>query len=133
MPILKIMLSLWNSATVCPPLFIYVVSLLSCSTFFAATLKFKTSSFISVKFHNTIIYCIFELAKSIRDFTEINKIVLSGGSFQNAYILEKTEQLLRQNDFSVYSHKKVPTNDAGIALGQLVIAAKRKQLKLNKN
>ena len=91
-----------------------------------------SNSIISVKFHNTIIHCINEIAIKIRNNKKINKVVLSGGSFQNAYILEKTEQLLEQNGFNVYSHNKVPTNDAGIALGQLIIAAKQKQLNNNK-
>jgi hydrogenase maturation protein HypF len=85
----------------------------------------KTNAYISTKFHNTIIYCIFAIAKEIRAKKGINKVVLSGGSFQNAYILEKTEQILEKNRFEVYAHQNIPTNDAGIALGQLVIAAKR--------
>jgi hydrogenase maturation protein HypF len=95
--------------------------------------KNKTKSLIASKFHNTIINCIFALSNKIRKERKINKVALSGGSFQNAYILEKIEQLLEQNGFEVYAHKKVPTNDAGIALGQLAIAAKRREIeKVNK-
>ncbi len=83
---------------------------------------------ISAKFHNTVIYCIFAVAERIRAQKNINKVVLSGGSFQNAYVLGKVEILLEQNGFEVFSHKKTPANDAGIALGQLAIAAKRRQL-----
>jgi hydrogenase maturation protein HypF len=85
----------------------------------------KSTGLISAKFHNTVINCIFAVAERVRALRNINKVVLSGGSFQNVYILEKTEQLLEKNGFEVYSHRKIPTNDAGIALGQLVIAAKR--------
>jgi hydrogenase maturation protein HypF len=88
-----------------------------------------SSSEISAKFHNTFIYCIFVISEKIRRARNINKIVLSGGTFQNAYILEKLEQLLEENDFEVYSHKRLPSNDAGIALGQLAIAAKRRELR----
>ncbi len=87
---------------------------------------------IASKFHNTIINCIFAVAKKIREERKLNKVVMSGGSFQNAYILKKTEQLLERNGFEVYAHKKVPTNDAGIALGQLAIAAKRREIEKNK-
>lgn len=93
----------------------------------------KTKALIASKFHNTIINCIFAIAEKIREERKINKVALSGGSFQNAYILEKIEQLLEQNGFEVYAHKKVPTNDAGIALGQLAIAAKRREIEKSKN
>ncbi len=84
-------------------------------------------SIIAVKFHNTIINCIFTIARKIREERNVDIVVMSGGSFQNAYILEKAEQLLEKNGFTVYAHEKVPTNDAGIALGQLAIAAKRRE------
>jgi hydrogenase maturation protein HypF len=54
--------------------------------------------------------------------------VLSGGVFQNKYLLEGTTALLLGNNFEVYSHAMVPTNDGGIALGQLAIASKRREL-----
>ena len=54
----------------------------------------------------------------------VKKVALSGGLFQNKYILERTENLLERNNFLVLSHKKAPTNDGGISLGQLAIASK---------
>jgi hydrogenase maturation protein HypF len=92
----------------------------------------KSQGLIAAKFHNTVIYCIFAVAERIRTLRKINKVVLSGGSFQNAYVLGKVEILLEQNGFEVFSHKKTPANDAGIALGQLAIAAKRRDLLLTK-
>lgn len=82
------------------------------------------SSIISTKFHNTIISVILKTVKETSKQHQLNKVVLSGGTFQNKYLLEKTENILTENNFEVYSHSKVPTNDGGIALGQLVIAAK---------
>jgi len=82
------------------------------------------SSEISAKFHNTIVSVIIKVVEAIRRQHNINKIVLSGGTFQNKYLLEKVENLLMSNNFEVFSHRKIPTNDGGIALGQLVIAAK---------
>ena len=86
-------------------------------------------SIIATKFHNTIIKVIFAGAKEIRIRENINKIVLSGGTFQNRFILEKVENLLKANGFDVFSNNKIPSNDGGIALGQLAIAAKRRKLK----
>lgn len=79
---------------------------------------------ISTKFHNTVIFAIYEVCKEIRIRYNLNKVVLSGGTFQNKYLLENIENLLKKNDFEVFSHRKVPTNDAGIALGQMILAAK---------
>jgi hydrogenase maturation protein HypF len=83
---------------------------------------------ISTKFHNTVISVIFESVKTIRQIEGINKVVLSGGVFQNKYLLEGTTAILLANKFEVYSHATVPTNDGGIALGQLAIASKRREL-----
>jgi len=83
---------------------------------------------ISARFHNSIIQIIIKQAKRIRNHHNINKVVLSGGCFQNAYILSKLEKLLAKEDFQVYTHSVVPANDSCIALGQMVIAAKRRTL-----
>jgi hydrogenase maturation protein HypF len=80
-------------------------------------------SIISAKFHNTIIQSVFETAIKIRKDSAIKKIVLSGGTFQNKYLLERLETLLNNKGFDVYTHSKIPTNDAGIALGQMIVAA----------
>lgn len=85
-------------------------------------------SIISAKFHNTIIYVILEVVKKIRSAYNFYKVVLSGGTFQNRYLLENAERILTESNFEVFSHSKVPTNDGGIALGQLAIAAKRREL-----
>jgi hydrogenase maturation protein HypF len=84
---------------------------------------------IATKLHNTIILIIFDIVSAIRLREGINKVVMSGGVFQNKYLLEGTTELLQKNDFEVYSHASVPTNDGGIALGQLAVASKRRELK----
>jgi len=86
-------------------------------------------SVISTKFHNTIILAIFETVNKIRRSEGISKVVLSGGVFQNKYLLEQTTAILEKNNFEVYSHAIVPTNDGGIALGQLAVASKRREIK----
>ncbi len=86
------------------------------------------SAIISAKFHNTIILAIFETVTAIRQKDGIRKVVLSGGVFQNKYLLEGTIDILQKNNFEVYSHATIPTNDGGIALGQLAVASKRREL-----
>jgi hydrogenase maturation protein HypF len=78
---------------------------------------------ISAGFHNTVAQFIGETCKVIKEKTGLDKVVLSGGVFQNRLLLLKTTDLLRETGFTVYSHQRVPTNDGGISLGQSVIAA----------
>ena len=72
-------------------------------------------SIISAKFHNTMAEVILGVAK----ISEIKKVVLSGGCFQNALLTERTINLLRKNNYQVYWHQRIPPNDGGIALGQI--------------
>jgi len=83
---------------------------------------------ISAKFHNTISEAIVEGIKKIRKETGLGKVVLSGGTFQNRYLLERTENRLNELGFKIYCNCLIPCNDGGISLGQLVIAAKRRSL-----
>ncbi len=80
---------------------------------------------ISARFHTTISELIVQTSIHLRSSLGLNSVVLSGGLFQNRYILAQTELLLEQQGFSVYAHKRVPTNDGGISLGQLAAAAAR--------
>jgi hydrogenase maturation protein HypF len=49
-------------------------------------------------------------------------VCLTGGTFQNLFLLERAVAGLRSNGFEVFLHAKVPPNDGGISLGQAVIA-----------
>lgn len=90
--------------------------------------KGVNTGLISGKFHNTIVQVILEVAKKINQQTGIEKVVLSGGSFQNRILLKKAEDSLKDANFAVFSQSAIPSNDGGIALGQLAIAAKRREL-----
>jgi len=76
---------------------------------------------ISLKFHNTFVDVIMDIALLIRRETEINAVALSGGVFQNKYIIEKAYTELKKKDFDVFFNEKVPSNDGGISLGQAYI------------
>jgi hydrogenase maturation protein HypF len=79
-------------------------------------------SIISDKFHNTIVKFTKDICKQIRKDTEINEIALSGGVFQNSILLKNLINEFKNEGFIVYSNKLIPTNDSGVALGQIVIA-----------
>jgi hydrogenase maturation protein HypF len=87
-------------------------------------LPVQTISMISAKFHNTVAQVILEVASQVRTETSLNKVILSGGVFQNKYLLEKSLYLLTRNRFKVFTNRLVPPNDGGVSLGQLVIASK---------
>ena len=53
-------------------------------------------------------------------------VVLSGGVFQNRFLLHGVTALLKENGFTVYTHHRVSTNDEGICLGQLAIACTKR-------
>jgi len=81
---------------------------------------------IATKFHNSIISAIFDTVSGISRQYGIRKVVLSGGVFQNRYLVENLQKRLKESKFNVYMHAAVPPNDGGVALGQLVVAAKRR-------
>jgi len=85
-------------------------------------------SLIAAKFHNTIAQVILSVCRRMRNDTGLNQVVLSGGVFQNRYLLEKTSYLLSMNRFRVYTNHQVPPNDGGISLGQLVATAERRRI-----
>jgi hydrogenase maturation protein HypF len=84
-----------------------------------------TPGLIAAKFHNTVTEATMVTVRQMKADTGLNKVALSGGSFQNRYLLSGLELRLRKENFQVYSNLRVPSNDGGVALGQLVVAAKR--------
>ncbi|MBN2453012.1 MAG: carbamoyltransferase HypF [Candidatus Omnitrophica bacterium] len=80
---------------------------------------------ISAKFHNTVAHIITAVALLIRQRYGVNRVVLSGGVFQNHYLTGRSVSLLRKSDFSVYTNSGINTNDYGIPIGQVAIANAR--------
>jgi hydrogenase maturation protein HypF len=78
---------------------------------------------ISAKFHNALAESIVAVAKHAGQ----NRVVLSGGCFQNRYLTERAVRRLQAEGFRPYWHQRVPPNDGGIALGQVVAALRRKE------
>jgi hydrogenase maturation protein HypF len=78
---------------------------------------------IGTKFHRTLICLFADLCKVLRKDSGLNRVVLSGGCFQNAILLSGLILALSEEKFEVFAHEQVPTNDGGIALGQAVAAA----------
>jgi hydrogenase maturation protein HypF len=80
---------------------------------------------ISGKFHLGVARLILSVAQMIRERRKLNRVVLSGGVFQNTFLLEQVCRLLRKTRFEVFTHARVPSNDGGISLGQAAVANAR--------
>ena len=82
-------------------------------------------SVISAKFHNTLADIISKVSAMFRKKCCVNKVVLSGGVFQNRYLTKETIRVLTMEGFLVYINAKISTNDSGIPIGQIAIANAR--------
>ncbi|MBI5416753.1 carbamoyltransferase HypF [Candidatus Poribacteria bacterium] len=78
---------------------------------------------IAEKFHLTIVHIISSMCEILRNIYYINTIVLSGGVFQNQILVNWIYHELNKKKFDFYFNRKIPTNDAGIAIGQLWAAS----------
>jgi hydrogenase maturation protein HypF len=77
---------------------------------------------ISSRFHRTMAEVVVAGCEEIRDAGRANAVALSGGTFQNLLLMEQVVELLAGKGFAVYRHRRVPTNDGGLSLGQAVLA-----------
>jgi hydrogenase maturation protein HypF len=78
---------------------------------------------LAARFHNTLAETIVAVAERLGDRT----VALSGGCFQNRYLTERVVQRLTEAGYSPHWHQRVPPNDGGIALGQIMAAARAKE------
>ena len=81
---------------------------------------------IAARFHNGVARLTGDVCRHLRDERGLNDVVLSGGVWQNATLLRLTLSLLEKDGFTVFTHRLVPANDGGLALGQAMVAMARK-------
>jgi len=80
---------------------------------------------ISWKFHNTIIKIIMEITLQFKEKYGFDEVGLSGGVFQNSYLIRESIKVLKKIGIKPLIHINVPSNDACISLGQAYIVGKR--------
>jgi hydrogenase maturation protein HypF len=78
---------------------------------------------IAARFHNGLAALVTEACRQLRETTGMSVVALSGGVWQNMALLTKTTALLHRASFEILVHRQVPTNDGGLALGQVSVAA----------
>ncbi len=81
---------------------------------------------IAHRFHQTLASAATEVCLDIAASTTLDRIILSGGVFQNRLLSEMLYTALTRKGLTVFTHRLVPPNDGGIALGQAAIAGRRK-------
>lgn len=80
-----------------------------------------STNLIAATFQNTLIDALVTLAQRF----QIDHIALTGGCFQNRDLLERAIDRLTRNGFSPIWHHHIPTNDGGIAVGQVLGALRQ--------
>ena len=77
---------------------------------------------LAARFMNTLVEMAVQMCKAAREQSGIKTVALSGGSFQNMYLMARLPRRLENEGFRVLRHRRVSTNDEGLSLGQLMIA-----------
>ncbi len=77
---------------------------------------------IAARFHHTVAIAVSSTAMQLCDQHGVERVVLSGGVFQNRLLLEQTSLLMQQHGLEVLLPTQLPANDGGLSLGQAVIA-----------
>ena len=78
---------------------------------------------VSRRFHDTVRDIVVTVASRIADGMGARTVLLSGGVFQNAYLLGRVLAGLSERKLEGLIHRSVPPNDGGISLGQAYYAA----------
>jgi hydrogenase maturation protein HypF len=89
---------------------------------------------IAATFHNTLVAGLVDIAVQLRhQYPEMIQIVLTGGCFQNRYLLERSINHLQKQNFIVGYHHQIPCNDGGISAGQVIAALRLLQYESTSN
>jgi hydrogenase maturation protein HypF len=87
---------------------------------------------LSHRFHLGFVDVMARTAELVRGRTGLDRVCLSGGSFQNCFLSAHLQKRLEADGFRVFTHAEVPCGDGGISLGQAVVAAHRNTAKSDK-
>ncbi|MFH0855627.1 MAG: hypothetical protein V1869_03870 [Candidatus Omnitrophota bacterium] len=80
---------------------------------------------IALNFHHSVARMIAQTCSVLRKRNQIKKVALSGGVFQNRILQRLSSDLLYQEGFEVFTHKKLSCNDSCVSLGEAIIAGLR--------
>ncbi|MBR3391872.1 MAG: carbamoyltransferase HypF [Firmicutes bacterium] len=86
-------------------------------------LRGKSQAALSCGFHRAVAEACLKLCLRLRQDSGLNDAVLSGGCWQNVWLLEEVCRLLEGAGFNVMTNHAVPCNDGGLSYGQAAVAA----------
>ncbi|MFJ7590957.1 carbamoyltransferase HypF [Streptomyces sp. NPDC097617] len=78
---------------------------------------------IAARFHASVASLVATLCDLARERHGLDTVALTGGVFANTLLSSACARLLRASGFTVLRHGRIPPNDGGLALGQLMVAA----------
>ncbi len=78
---------------------------------------------IAGSFQTSVVEMFSEMTRLAGERTGLSRVALSGGCFQNRFLLENFTHRLKGLGFEVFTHTEVPANDGGLPLGQAAVAA----------
>jgi hydrogenase maturation protein HypF len=76
---------------------------------------------IATRFHRGLADLVRAACDAVRAASGSTTVALSGGVFQNVTLLTMVTQGLETQGFTVLTHRQVPPNDGGLALGQALL------------
>ncbi|GFH34589.1 carbamoyltransferase HypF [Streptomyces pacificus] len=79
---------------------------------------------IAARFHAAVAVLVRRVCALARERHGLAAAALTGGVFANAVLSSACAAGLREDGFTVLRHHRIPPNDGGLALGQLVVAAR---------
>ncbi|MFI1865397.1 carbamoyltransferase HypF [Streptomyces jumonjinensis] len=79
---------------------------------------------VAARFHTAVADLVRRLCAAARERHGLETVALTGGVFGNAVLLSACGKGLAADGFTVLRHRLVPPNDGGLALGQLMVAAR---------
>ncbi|MGW8501845.1 carbamoyltransferase HypF [Streptomyces sp. CLCI03] len=78
---------------------------------------------IAARFHNSVAALVATLCAHARERHGLDTVALTGGVFANTLLSTECARRLRAAGFTVLRHGRIPPNDGGLSLGQLMVAA----------
>ncbi|MFH8381421.1 carbamoyltransferase HypF [Kitasatospora sp. NPDC018058] len=83
-----------------------------------------SAGLVAARFHSAVADLVRRICTAARDRYGTTTVALSGGVFANALLTSACARGLGEDGFTVLRHRRVPPNDGGLALGQLMVAAR---------
>ncbi len=83
----------------------------------------KSVRSVSRRFHRTVALLVLATCERLRSLHGLSRVVLGGGVFANAILVEELEASLPAAGFELFRPRAYPAGDGGLCLGQLAVAA----------